>query len=293
MIFAPEVFGREIRCDGEIVRIVAKAKAGLFLVGCVLLSPPTEADAQDSLSFPLASDSIPNYLGLGIGAAPDYVGADEYIPGGLPFGRKTWDNRYLVLEGNYLGANLLDHSILRLGPSALYRFGRDDTDDDVVDELDSISDTIELGLFAAAEFVDPTDVKKRLRFSLEVLHDVLGEHEGFVASGAVRAWHPVGQYLEMGVGLATSYGNSDYMSTFFGIDSRDSVRSGLPAFDIDAGFRDVRFTTVLITSVSPQWHIGAGLLYSRLVDDTADSPVVDDRGSVDQFVFGAGLAYSW
>lgn len=254
---------------------------------------PQAAEAQDSLSFPLASDSIPNYIGLGVGAAPDYVGADEYIPGGLPFGRKSWGHRYIALEGNYLGANILDHPILRLGPSGLYRFGREDLDDDVVDELSSISDTIELGVFAAAEFVDPKDIKKRLRVSVEVLQDVLGEHEGFVASGSVRAWHPIGQYFEMGVGLATSYGSSDYMSTFFGIDAADAASSGLSGFDPDDGFRDVRFTTVLVTSLSPHWHIGAGLLYSRLIDDAADSPVVDDRGSADQFIFGAGFAYSW
>lgn len=275
------------------LRRLAKAKAGLLFACCVFFLPQGEIAAQDSLSFPLASDSIPDYFGLGIGAAPDYLGADEYIPGGLPFGRKTWGNRYLALEGNYLGANLLDHPVFRLGPSALYRFGRDDVDDDVVDELSSISDTIELGVFAAAEFVDPKDVKRRLRFSIEVLQDVLGEHEGFVASGAVRAWHPVGQYVEMGVGLATSYGSSDYMSTFFGIDAADATRSGLSAFNPGEGFRDVRFTTVLMTSLSPQWHVGAGLLYARLVDDAADSPVVDERGSADQFIFGTGFVYSW
>ena len=49
----------------------------------------------------------------------------------------------------------------------------------------------------------------------------------------------------------------------------------------------------MIFSLSPNWHLAGGLIYSRLVGDAADSPVTDDRGSANQFFAGLGIAYAW
>jgi outer membrane scaffolding protein for murein synthesis (MipA/OmpV family) len=44
---------------------------------------------------------------------------------------------------------------------------------------------------------------------------------------------------------------------------------------------------------SPNWTIGAGIVYSRLADEAGQSPIVSDRGSRDQWVAGAGAMYIW
>ncbi len=41
------------------------------------------------------------------------------------------------------------------------------------------------------------------------------------------------------------------------------------------------------------WHLGAGVMYKRLLNDAADSPVVDDRGSADQLLAVVAGIYSW
>ena len=48
-----------------------------------------------------------------------------------------------------------------------------------------------------------------------------------------------------------------------------------------------------IFSFSENWHLGGGVIYSRLLGDAADSPVTDKRGSRDQFFAGIGIAYAW
>jgi MipA family protein len=55
------------------------ATALLALIGTGVL-------AQD-LSLAVAPSHIPNYFGLGIGGAPDYIGSDNYMAGAAPFGR--------------------------------------------------------------------------------------------------------------------------------------------------------------------------------------------------------------
>jgi hypothetical protein len=45
--------------------------------------------------------------------------------------------------------------------------------------------------------------------------------------------------------------------------------------------------------LGPRWHVGAGALYTRLLGDTADSPIVEERGNADQWIYGAGVLYGW
>ena len=47
------------------------------------------------------------------------------------------------------------------------------------------------------------------------------------------------------------------------------------------------------SSLNPRWRIVGGTIYSRLVADAADSPVVAQRGSADQFTAGVGVASAW
>jgi MipA family protein len=54
-------------------------------------------------------------------------------------------------------------------------------------------------------------------------------------------------------------------------------------------------TAMVMQSLSENWHVGAGILYSRLLSEAADSPIVVDRGSANQIVGGIGFstAGSW
>ncbi len=83
-----------------------------------------------------------------------------------------------------------------------------------------------------------------------------------------------------------------------GIPARTLCRDYLPlpifrTINGASGLRDVRIPMMAIYSLSPKWHIAGGLIYSRLVGDASDSPVVDERGSRDQLFAGLGVAYAW
>ena len=83
------------------------------------------------------------------------------------------------------------------------------------------------------------------------------------------------------------------MQTYFGVDSNNAARSGLSQFTADSGLRDVRIPIMVIYSFNPNWHLTGGVVYSKLLGDASDSPVVDDRGSSDQLYAGVGVAYAW
>ena len=115
----------------------------------------------------------------------------------------------------------------------------------------------------------------------------------FWSRGSLRYFKPVLKPLTLSIGTTLTYGNSDYMETYFGVDPGNAARSGLSLFRADGGLRDVRVPLMAIFSFSENWHVGGGVIYSRLLGDAADSPVTDDRGSKNQFFVGAGLAYAW
>ncbi|GAA6159009.1 hypothetical protein NBRC116589_11830 [Ruegeria sp. HU-ET01832] len=233
---------------------------------------------------------IPSHFGLGFGSYPEHIGSEKNEIGFAPFGRYSWGkNRYIALEVNYASMNLLEHRNWRFGPAGMWRFGRKDVDDPVVNELPDIDGSLEVGFFGAFEQVgeDPRD---RWWFGGNITQGITGDNNGYTITASVRRWMPIGRFSAFGLSLGTTYGSSDYMDTFFSVDTTGSDASGLPVFQARSGIRDVRVAAIFMQPVSRKWVIGGGLLYSRLLEDAANSPIVSQRGDPDQLVFGFGLA---
>jgi len=57
--------------------------------------------------------------------------------------------------------------------------------------------------------------------------------------------------------------------------------------------RDVRGWAAAMYHLSQNWHLGAGALYSRLLGDAADSPLVAERGFKNQWISGVMALYAW
>lgn len=263
----------------------------LAVIGCGMFSSST-VQAQTS---PLVIENVPNIVGLGVGIAPDYQGSDDTTGGGAPFAKISFSTeRYLLLLGPALYANLLDHKVFRFGPVLNYRFGRDDdVDDEVVKKMTEIDGTFEAGLFGGMEFVNPHNPRQRFITSLEFLQDVGNEHDGFIANLSGRFWYPMTKAIDVTLGAAVSYADDDYMETYFGVDSIDSGRSALPVFNAGSGVKGVTIVPGAVMHLSESWHVGLGLRYEHLLGDAEDSPVVETRGDANQFVAGLAVAYSW
>ncbi len=270
-------------------------RRGLLICGliaaCSALKLP-QVSASD-LVFAPDTTNFPNMIGLGAGLVPDYEGSDDYTPAAGPLLRLGWDNRYLLLRANSLSANLLDHPVLRLGPTATLHLGRNDVEDAAVDLMEDIDTGLELGLTVGFDFVN--QVNERIRFGgdVEIAHDVLDAHGGFLAQASLHYWHPLAIWLDFGLVGGIVYGSKDYNDTYFGVSASDAARSGLSSFSADAGFKDVRLAPMLVAHFSRDWHLGMGVMIKQMLGDAADSPLVDDRGSETQFLAGASVIYSW
>ncbi|KUJ79242.1 MipA/OmpV family protein [Ruegeria profundi] len=252
-----------------------------------LLAGSASADSQ---FLSLAPSYLPNYFGLGIGSYPDYIGSDDSAVGVAPFGRYSFGTqRYIALEVNYASMNLVEDPNWRFGPAGILRLARDDVEDVAVDLLPKIDASVELGFFGAYEQVG-TDPRDRWWVGGNFTHDVSGTSDGYTVAASVRRWMPIGRFAALGLAVGTTYGSSDFMDTYYSIGPEGAANSGLDVFSAGSGVRDVRVSAIFMQPVSRKWVLGGGLLYSRLLNDAADSPIVSDRGDRNQLVFGIGFA---
>ena len=244
---------------------------------------------------PLEIDNDKKIGGVFIAVAPDYLGSNDYKFVAAPFFRYNFSNseQYLLLRGFELQANVVNHPWFRIGPVLNYRFGRSDVEQDQVDRMDNIDAAIEGGAFVGAEFKDQANPRQRLLLSLKFLQDISGVHKGSLTTGEIKGWLPLSSQFDFTLGISTTYGSSDYMDTYFGVDPADSNSSGLRRFSANGGFRDFSVTPGLVYHLSKSWKLAGGIRYMRLGADAADSPVTEDVGNKDQWIGGIGVAYAW
>jgi len=222
-------------------------------------------------------------IGGGGSYAPDYEGSDDYEFQPFPFASVVYDD-FIFIEGASLGVNLLNFDGLKAGPIARYSFGRDEDDNDALDGLGDVSDSIELGGFLKYEI-------GIWSAGLTMAQDAAGGHDGLIAEATAGVAVPLTETLRSSLEASASWADSNYMETYFGISSKQSAKSGLNDFDAGAGFKDVGIAFGLDYMFTESIGIGGRAQYKRLLGDATDSPIVDDKGSADQFFTGLFLTY--
>lgn len=234
-------------------------------------------------------------VGFGVGAANDHEGADEFQA--LPLLSFDYQGRQIAVRSQGLGveADMIPSARFQAGPTANYRGGRDDdVDDAAVALLPEVDDSIELGAYfatgaplTALGLDDPGLLTVRFDFA----HDVAEGHNGFLVRGALAFIRPLDDDLKAVIGLSTTYASSAYMNAFFDVTPAGAAASGLAPFNAEAGFKDVGATAVLSYKFADRWTASLIGNYRRLVGDAADSPVVQDVGSPNQFFGGVSIGY--
>jgi outer membrane protein len=258
------------------------------------LGAPSPACAQ-SLDVPAPADlPVPaavergprSTVGLGVGLAPDYEGSEDYrlVP--------LWQARvsdlygpttFLELFSTRLTSNLVPHRNLRLGPMLQYIPKRGSVDNDRVDDLENVDASVMLGVTGGWDFlVEPT---RSFGVFVEARGDVAEDH-GWLVTPGLRGRMPLAERLSLAGSLSTTWASEDYMSAYFGIDDADAERSGLDGYDADASFKDVALAAALTYDLTELFQIGLLGRYARLLDDAADSPIVDDEGDANQLFSG-------
>jgi len=233
-------------------------------------------------------DSLSGDWQLTIGASgfftPKFEGADDMVFSVSPMisiGRAGPAARFSSRNDNISFA-LVDTGAFKAGAAGKILFERDG--DDIADGIDPVRFGGEIGGFAE---VYPTDW---LRVRGELRHGIRS-HSGVVGDVAVDAFYDVNPAVRVSGGPRASFATSDYFDAYYGISANEAAQSGISAYDPGGGMRSAGLGGAITWQTTENVTTSLFGEYQRLLGPAADSSIVRERGSADQFTIGLSATY--
>ncbi|WP_166038563.1 MipA/OmpV family protein [Sphingosinicella sp. YJ22] len=252
---------------------------GLAAASALAASP---ALAQDD-------EEPPRILSIGGGGQllPKYPGADDYGLGPLVTGFVRREGAPIPFRtpDDGFGIGLLGRdSVVDFGPLLQFQSERDE--DDVGAAVGDVDFTVEAGAFVNI------NISPAFRIRLEGQKG-LGGHDGLVGTVAADFALRGGNDTLFTIGPRLRLNDDDYAQAYFGVTPAVAAATGLPVYDPDGGIRAVGAVAGITHQLSRSFGIYGYAGYDRLVGDAADSPIVRNFGSRDQFSAGVALFVSF
>jgi outer membrane protein len=212
---------------------------------------------------------------------PDFPGSDSYEVLPLPAFNVTYGDRWF-LNGDGLGAYLVrrDRSslTLSLAPDATRR---DESDSPHLRGLGDVDRTAVARLKGAYNLGPVTA-------TAAISTDIANQGHGTVAELTLQSRADITNRLSLSYGIGARWIDDEYAESFFGVDARQSQRSGLSRYDAQQGLGDARLFVNAIYTLSPRWMVAASAAAAQLQGDAKDSPIVEDDS---YFQFDAAVMY--
>ncbi|WP_051330236.1 MipA/OmpV family protein [Niveispirillum irakense] len=253
--------------------------------------------AACAVGTPVLADEAParqwsGELVAGVGARPDYLGSDDmeltpYVAGHLAYDRYFLEAQGLEVR---LGVELTPQ--LALGPMMDFSNARDHkVKSDRVALLPEIDDAFEAGGFISYGWQGIFSGRDALTLDATYLMDTSNTHDGSIGSVGLTYGRKLGDRWSVGTSVRLTYVDDKYAQTYFGISPSAATASGLPAYSLGGGVRDVGISAKLGYDLSENWSVQLLGNYKQLMGNFKDSPVVDLEGSASQFSGAVAIGY--
>lgn len=161
---------------------------------------------------------------------------------------------------------------------------RDDGTSDDLKGMKPVKLGGEAGLFAELYPVD------WMRARVEVRHGIRS-HQGVVADIAVDAFHDVTPTVRVSAGPRMFVASKDYYEAFYGVDENHALLSGLKPYNPKGGIGSVGAGGAVTWKTTDKITTSLFAEYDRLTGPAADSSLVKQRGSKNQFTVGVSGSY--
>ena len=213
-----------------------------------------------------SKNNFPIMLG-GLGAVkPKYEGSNQYEVSGFPFVAMKYKKIFFLNHLDGLGVNVLYAPNFRFGIALNYYESRDF----IHGFSDSVPLGVDAGVFGSISF-------GRLSAKLKLRQDISNNHNGRLFSGRLAYRVPWSKKLRVNLNVNATYADDEYMETYFVLDG--------------GGVKDMGGGAVFMYLLDKDWTFITIANYTRLLNDTAKSPLVKYAGSKNQFWLGLGFAY--
>ncbi|MFN4273259.1 MAG: MipA/OmpV family protein [Aliihoeflea sp.] len=201
----------------------------------------------------------------------------------ISFGRHGNAARFTSRNDN-ISVGILDNGVFRAGVAGKFIWGRDASTHNDLRGLAPVRFGGELGGFVD---VYPTDFV-RLRGELR---RGIRSHDGVVADFAADAFLDFSDTIRISGGPRASWASKGYFDAYYGVNAAQSAASGLNTYSPSSGFRSFGAGGAITWQATDTIETSVFAEYSRLVGPAAQSSLVRQRGSRDQFTVGTSATY--
>ncbi|MFS4436980.1 MipA/OmpV family protein [Paracoccaceae bacterium GXU_MW_L88] len=239
------------------------------LLFALAASPLAAQDLQPTDGFGRLSAD----LGFGASYAPSYEGSDEnelapwFIARNATFRLRAFGDGGEGSKSNFL-----------IVPSFNYIGERDEDDDSDLEGLESIDAAYEVGGRVVYDYGNFR--------TYAVARRGFGGHEGIVGEVGFDYYYQATDRLLISFGPNVTMADDEYMETYFGVSDGDAATSGYSAYEPSGGFKSAGFETQARYAIGEKTAIVGEFEYNRLLEDAADSPIVQDE---DQYSVRLGV----
>jgi len=254
---------------------------GTHSVMAQLDDAPSEAAGDIRIEKP-TSDWVVRLGAFGL-VTPKYQGSDQHKIRAFPVIDIEYKEIFFLNPVKGLGAWVWRGSNTRVGTSLAYRSGRDEDDSSRLEGLGDVDGGMTTNLYLEWE---SRPWSASLQYSRQVTGDDKG---GLLDLSAGYGFRLVGPFF-LKPSLKLKLADSDYNESYFGVTSRQSANSGLPAYDASGGVNSVGAGLFGMMILSKHWSLQTILNYERLLGDAEDSPVVQSKH---QLRGGLGITYQF
>lgn len=287
--------------------LLASAAAGPAFAQDGEVPPENVAVAADDPQLtaePTIFDDTWVTLGLGVGYAPNYEGADEnsVFPaplaqgsvGGFEFGargpglfvdlvRDDEDAKVKILAGPLVRVRLERHG--KIKDTAVAALGKRDV-------------AVEVGGSFGLTFPKVLNPFDRLIVSSDVQWDVAGAHDGRLITPSIAYLTPLSKSILVLLSGSATHVDDNYARTYYSVDAAGSVASGLPVFNAKGGWKNWSVSSLVGYDLSGDardggWGLFGIVNYSKLIGDAARTPITAIRGTPNQWLFVGGVSYTF
>lgn len=205
-------------------------------------------------------------LGGGALIAPKYEGSDEFDVQPIPFVTATLGEQ-VTLDPRGVSINLYEVGAFELSGQVGYDIGRKEDDSDHLRGLGSIDAGGVVGAMLAYEMGPAAFYGS--------LERIIGGSDGMQAKLGVTFEHQAGAF-HLSADLSTTWSDENYMDAYFGVTPLQAALSGLPQYEIGAGFKRVDLRLSALYAADQHWLVRGEVGLGYLLGDVADSPIVED-----------------
>lgn len=245
------------------------------------------ACAQTPATNPMPDGSRDMYVGLGVIAAPDYLGASEKRTAPLPLLQAEWSNGVFV-SGLSAGMHLSRRQDLEFGPLLAIDAGRDQDGTQHVGSVNTFGIGREPRI--AQGLAGMPDVKARLqggaflnyylapslRLTNSVLYGAGNARDGAIWNVSLQQMNTdFSPHHRFALSAGLNLVSRRYNTGFFGVSPDEAMASGHPVYLPGGGLRDFYVGAGWNWALSPGWMIASAARLSRLRGDARHSPLVE------------------